>query len=87
LIFDDSLSSVDSVTEQRILDHLDIFLDGCTTILITHRLSSIRQRDHVVVLERGSVAEEGSRDELLGRGGRLARLWRQHQLEEALETA
>jgi len=57
LIFDDALSSVDSATEQRILDHLATALEGRTTILITHRLSSVRRAGYVIVLEGGQVAD------------------------------
>jgi ATP-binding cassette, subfamily B, multidrug efflux pump len=87
LIFDDALSSVDSVTEERILDHLDSVLNGSTTILITHRLSSIRRADRILVLDRGGIAEAGTHHELVARHGGYWRLWNQHQLEEALETA
>ena len=86
LIFDDALSSVDSVTEQRILDHLDSLLDNSTTILITHRLSSIRRSGWIFVLDRGEIVESGSHEELLARGSHYWRLWNQHQLEEVLET-
>jgi ABC-type multidrug transport system fused ATPase/permease subunit len=87
LIFDDALSSVDSVTEERILDHLDSVLNGSTTILITHRLSSIRRADRILVLDRGGIAEAGTHHELVARHGGYWRLWNQHQLEEALERA
>ena len=87
LIFDDALSSVDSVTEQRILDHLDSVLNNATTILNTHRLSSIRRADRILVLDRGEVVESGTHGDLLASGGVYWRLWNQYQLEEALETA
>lgn len=86
LIFDDALSSVDSVTEQRILDHLDSVLEGRTTLLITHRLSSVCRAGYIIVLEGGQVAERGGHHELFQRDGNYARLWREHQLEEELET-
>ena len=86
LIFDDALSSVDSVTEQRILDHLDTLLDNATTILITHRLSSIRRARRIIVLEAGEVVEDGTHEDLLAGGGPYWRLWNQHELEEVLET-
>lgn len=87
LIFDDALSSVDSVTEQRILDHLGSELNDCTTIFITHRLSSIRRTDQVIVLRRGTIAECGAPNSLLLHDGPFARLWRRHELVEELETA
>jgi ATP-binding cassette subfamily B protein len=86
LIFDDALSSVDSVTEQKILDHLESALGGSTTILITHRLSSIRNADRIVVMDMGRIVESGTHQDLLATGGAYWRLWNQHALEEALET-
>jgi ATP-binding cassette subfamily B protein len=82
LIFDDALSSVDSVTEQRILDHLDSVLDNSTTILITHRLSAIRRAARILVLDGGEIVEDGSHERLLAQGGAYLRLWSEHQLEE-----
>src|SRR5262249_31800302 len=67
LIFDDALSSVDSVTEERILNHLDSMLESTTAILITHRLSSIRRADWIYVLDRGEVVESGTHDQLIER--------------------
>src|SRR5262249_20253016 len=86
LIFDDALSSVDSITEQRILDHLDSLLDSSTTILITHRLSSIRGARRILVLHDGEVVEAGRHEDLLSLRGAYWQLWNQHQLEEVLET-
>jgi len=87
LIFDDALSSVDSWTEKRILDHLDLEIEGRTTILITHRLSTIRRANHILVMDEGRIVESGSHAELLAAGGACARVWRVQWLEEELETA
>jgi ATP-binding cassette subfamily B protein len=84
-ILDDALSSVDIQTEERILDGLERFLHGRTTILVTHRIAPLRRADRIVVLERGKVAEIGTHATLLSRGGIYASLYRQRELEEELE--
>ena len=67
LILDDATSAIDSATEDRIQTAINRVLDGRTTLLITHRLSQIRQADKVVVLENGSILDQGTHQELLGR--------------------
>jgi ATP-binding cassette subfamily B protein len=84
-ILDDALSSVDIQTEERILEGLDKFLKGKTTILITHRIAPLRRADRIIVLEEGQVVETGDHETLLSRGGIYADLYRQRQLEEELE--
>jgi ATP-binding cassette subfamily B protein len=84
-ILDDALSSVDIQTEERVLEGLDKFLKGKTTILITHRIAPLRRADRIVVLEQGQVAEMGDHKTLLSRGGIYASLYRQRELEEELE--
>jgi ATP-binding cassette subfamily B protein len=86
LILDDSLSSVDSVTEQRILGHLKTIMAERTTMLITHRASTAMQADHIVVLERGRIVEEGTHAALLESGRRYAALSRLQNLERELEA-
>ena len=86
LILDDALSSVDTLTEERILTHLAGVMRGRTVILISHRVSTVRQADSIVVLEKGRVAERGTHAELIGRGGYYADLSRKQTLEEELEA-
>ncbi len=84
-ILDDALSSVDIQTEERILEGLEKFIRGKTTILITHRIAPLRRADRIVVLEEGRVAETGDHKSLLSKGGIYAELYWQRQLEEELE--
>ncbi|HEY3741365.1 MAG TPA: ABC transporter ATP-binding protein [Bryobacteraceae bacterium] len=86
LILDDALSSVDTLTEESILQALARIMHGRTTILISHRVSTIRMADHIFVLEHGSIAEQGTHDELLRAGGYYADLYRRQLLEEELES-
>jgi ATP-binding cassette subfamily B protein len=85
LILDDALASVDTVTEEKILRELTGVMRGRTTLLVSHRVSTIRHADRIVVLEKGGVAEQGTHAELLAHGGLYAELVRQQQLEEELE--
>ena len=82
LILDDSLSSVDSGTEKRILGQLRTVLQGRTAILISHRLSALQHAQQVVVLDEGRVAETGKHEELLETGGIYAELYRKQVLTE-----
>jgi len=84
-ILDDALSSVDIQTEERVLEGLEKFLKGKTSILITHRIAPLRRADRIVVLEEGRVAETGNHNTLLSKGGIYADLYRQRQWEEELE--
>ena len=67
LILDDSTSAVDSATEDLIQRAIDRVLEGRTTLMITHRLSQIRRADKILVLDGGTLIDQGSHDELLGR--------------------
>jgi len=87
LILDDSLSSVDTQTEERILSRLKEIMAGRTTILISHRTSTVRDADQIVVLLGGKISERGTHDELLAAGGYYADLYRKQLLEEELERA
>jgi len=86
LILDDALSSVDTVTEDRILNGLAGLMQGRTTILISHRVSTVRNADRIFVVEKGKVAEEGTHAELLAMGGYYADLHQKQLLEEELEA-
>ena len=86
LILDDALSSVDTLTEDRILNHLEEVRRGRTTILISHRVSTVRNADRIFVVEKGRIAEEGSHAELLELGGYYADLYQKQLLEEELEA-
>jgi len=86
LILDDALSAVDTLTEERILTHLAGVMRGRTVILISHRVSTVRQADAIVVLERGKIVERGTHDELVEAGGYYADLSQKQMLEEELEA-
>jgi ATP-binding cassette subfamily B protein len=74
LVLDEATSSLDTQTERLVQEALERLSEGRTTIAIAHRLSTVRDADQIVVLDRGRVAEIGTYDELLGRGGRFAEL-------------
>jgi len=84
LILDDALASVDTQTEDRILGHLREVMGGRTTILISHRVSSVRNADRIAVLHSGRIVELGTHDELLARDGYYTELYNKQLLEEEL---
>jgi ATP-binding cassette, subfamily B, bacterial len=75
LILDEPTSSVDVTTEASIMDGLEPLIDGRTTFVIAHRLSTVRKADRIAVLEQGTVVEHGTLAELLARGGLFARMY------------
>ncbi|MGC1293911.1 MAG: ATP-binding cassette domain-containing protein, partial [Alloacidobacterium sp.] len=86
LILDDSLASVDTYTEEQILEELRTIMQDRTTILISHRISTVRHADQIAVLIDGRIAELGTHDELLARNGHYASLFQKQLLEEELSV-
>jgi ATP-binding cassette subfamily B protein len=86
LILDDALSSVDTLTEERILSGLAGIMHGRTTILISHRVSTVQNAGRIFVLEHGEIVEQGSHAELVRSGGYYADLYQKQLLEEELEA-
>jgi ATP-binding cassette subfamily B protein len=84
LILDDALSSVDTHTEDKILNHLREVMQGRTTIFISHRVSTVRNADRIAVLHAGRIVELGTHDELLARNGYYSDLYSKQLLEEEL---
>jgi ATP-binding cassette subfamily B protein len=87
LILDDALASVDTYTEERILGGLRKYTANTTTVLISHRVSTVRNADRIAVLDKGRIVEIGGHDELLALDGYYAGLFHKQQLEEELTVA
>ena len=79
LILDEATSALDSVTEHRIQAAFDELAKGRTTLIVAHRLSTIRSASRILVIDDNHISEEGSHEELLARGGEYARLWQAQQ--------
>jgi ATP-binding cassette subfamily B protein len=86
LVLDDALASVDTQTEDRILNQLREIMQGRTTIFISHRVSTVRNADRIAVLHDGKIVEYGTHDELIERNGYYTELYNKQLLEEELET-
>ncbi len=85
MIFDDALSSVDTQTEERIWNGLGEILEGKTRIVVSHRLSSIKEADKIIVLDDGEIREMGDHPSLLSMGGIYAEIYWRQQIEEELD--
>jgi ATP-binding cassette, subfamily B, multidrug efflux pump len=87
LILDDALSAVDTYTEDEILHRLSAVMRQRTSIIVSHRVSTVRDADQILVLDRGRIAERGTHDELIRRDGLYADLYRKQLLEEELAAS
>jgi ATP-binding cassette subfamily B protein len=87
LVLDDALSAVDTYTEEEILSRLRGVMRQRTSILVSHRVSTVRDADQIFVLDRGRIAERGRHDALVARGGLYAALYRKQLLEDELQAS
>ena len=85
LILDDALSAVDTQTEEAILNHFSNLMQGRTTLVIAHRVSTLRHCDHIIILEKGHIAEQGSQQALISNNGFYADLCRRQEIASELE--
>lgn len=86
LILDDALSAVDTITEGQILENLKLDRAGKTTIIIAHRISTIQNADHILVLDSGEISQYGTHEELMSRHGIYQNMYETQQLEKQLEA-
>ena len=84
LIFDDCLSAIDTETEEKILNNLKKLMEGKTSVIISHRVSSVKNADAIIVLDQGKIIEQGTHRELIGKKGNYHELFKMQQLEEQL---
>ncbi|MGN6179119.1 MAG: ABC transporter ATP-binding protein [Mucilaginibacter sp.] len=87
IVFDDCLSAVDTKTEEEILSNLGTVMQGKTSIIIAHRISTIKNADKILVLDEGRIIEQGHHDDLMEKRGTYFELYEKQLLEEAEENA
>ena len=87
LVLDDALSAVDTYTEEEILSRLAGVMRSRTTIIVSHRVSTVRTADQILVLDDGTIVERGTHDQLVARNGLYAELYRKQLLEEELAAS
>jgi ATP-binding cassette, subfamily B, multidrug efflux pump len=87
LILDDALSAVDTYTEEEILRRLTSVMRQRTALIVSHRISTVRGADQILVLDKGAIAERGTHDELVAHDGLYAELYRKQLLEEELAAS
>jgi ATP-binding cassette, subfamily B, multidrug efflux pump len=87
LVLDDALSAVDTYTEEEILSRLAGVMRSRTTIIVSHRVSTVRTADQILVLDEGTIVERGTHDQLVARNGLYAELYRKQLLEEELAAS
>ncbi|HEY3093710.1 MAG TPA: ABC transporter ATP-binding protein [Vicinamibacterales bacterium] len=87
LVLDDALSAVDTYTEEEILSRLASVMRSRTTIIVSHRVSTVRTADQILVLDEGAIVEHGTHDQLVARNGLYAELYRKQLLEEELAAS
>jgi len=83
-ILDEATASIDPLTEALIQEGLDAVLAGRTSLVIAHRLSTVRHADRIIVLQKGTIIEEGAHDDLLARGGHYAELYNTYFRHQSL---